>query len=371
MDSNRLIIAGFMSGTSMDGLDCCIAEINIDADWKFQYNIIASQSFAFNQNIKSKIKEYIGCTKLSEARELDDFMGRVYLDLSKDFLLDYSLDAIAIHGQTIHHSDKIRSLQVGKPCYLASFFNVPIIYNFRQKDILLNGNGAPLMPFLDWLLFKDKEYSTMTVNLGGIANISFIPMQGVRGDVIGFDAGPGMALIDEYVLKVWKDDCDYNGKYSYDANVDENMLSYLINNTGFISQPPPKSTGREDFGVVFISEVINKFNYLNKSDILRTLIKFTSVSLKLNIKNFINSKYNVDRLMISGGGAKHPILMNDIKKDLDIPTLNIIDYNMRYEIKESFLMAVLGYAKMKGMASNMPSVTGASGNIALGDIYVA
>ena len=137
----------------------------------------------------------------------------------------------------------------------------------------------------------------------------------------------------------------------------------------FIYKEPPKSTGREDFGKIFLNKIIKQFNYLNKNDILRTLIKFTSLSIKLNIQNFIANKYSIDCLVVSGGGAEHPILMNDIKKDLDIPTLNIIDYGIESKFKESFLMALLGYAKIKNIKSNLPSVTGSSKNSVLGEIY--
>lgn len=369
MKNNSLTIAGFMSGTSMDGLDCCIAKININKKWDFSYEIIATKSYDFNINIKSKIRKYLGETTLPTLAHLDDFIGKTFFDFTKDFLSSYKFDAISIHGQTIHHRDKVKSIQVGNPCYLASFFKVPVIYNFRQKDIDLGGNGAPLMPFLDWLLLKKYDKNILTVNLGGISNISFIKKKSVKSDVIGFDTGPGMSLIDEYVFKVWKKDCDFNGRYSVNGQVEECFLNYLINNSSFISISPPKSTTREDFGLSFINDFLKHYGHLNENDILRTLVKFTSLSLKLNIDRFVKDKHNIDNVMITGGGANHPLLMADIKKDLDFPQMNIIDYGIESKFKESFLMTVLGYAKIKDIKSNMPSVTGSKESIVLGEIY--
>ena len=137
----------------------------------------------------------------------------------------------------------------------------------------------------------------------------------------------------------------------------------------FISKKPPKSTGRQDFGLDYLNKVINCHDNLSNFDIIRTLVKFTSKSIRLNIEKFILNNYNIHGLIISGGGLNHPILINDIKKDLDIPILDIIDYGIESKFKESLLMAVLGYSKIKNIKNNVPSVTGASDNIVLGNIY--
>ena len=364
-----MIVAGFMSGTSMDGLDCCIAQIDIDSQFFLKYKIIANKSFDFDDKVRSEIKSFIGQKDKNKLDEIDHFLGKKYLHLSKSFLSKYSFDAIAIHGQTVHHLDKKKSIQVGNPAYLASFFKVPVIHQFREKDVFYGGNGAPLMPFLDWLLFKGQKKNILTLNLGGIANISFIPKKSNRDDILGFDTGPGMSLIDESVDFFWGERLDRNGIYSCKGEINDYMLNYLLDKSPFIFKVPPKSTGREEFGVKFLNKTIKHFNHLNKNDIVRTLVKFSSLSIKLNIERFINKKYSLDRLVVSGGGENHPILMGDIKKDLDIPILNILDYGIESRFKESLLMSVLGYSKIKNIKSNMPNVTGALKSISLGEIY--
>ena len=147
--NDSLKIVGLMSGTSMDGLDCCISEISINSRSLFNYNIIGEKTFYFDHNLKNRIKKTIGETRKNKINEINQFLGLKFLDLSKDFLSQHSFDYISMHGQTIYHHDKLESIQVADPSYFASLFNVPVIYNFRQKDIELGRTGAPLMPFLD------------------------------------------------------------------------------------------------------------------------------------------------------------------------------------------------------------------------------
>ena len=365
---NSLKVAGLMSGTSMDGLDCCIADVSIDSNFIFDYNIISQKSFQFNQVTKNKIRQYIGETKIDRLNEIDKFMGESFLNLSKFFLSNHPFDYIAIHGQTIHHKDKIKSIQIGDPIYLATYFKVPVIYNFRKKDIELGGTGAPLMPFLDWLFFRKKGFNIIALNLGGISNISVINQDCNKSDVVGFDTGPGMSLIDECVRKFWGEEYDKNGKYSSQGKIVEEMLDYLINDVSFIIKTPPKSTGREDFGEKYLNKIIKRYKNLSPFDIIRTLVKFSSISIKLNLEKFIFQKFKIDKLIISGGGANHPILINDIRKDLDTPVFNVMDYGVESKFKESLLMAVLGYAKIKNIKSNMPTVTGALKDVVLGEV---
>ena len=225
------------------------------------------------------------------------------------------------------------------------------------------------MPFLDWLIFKNKNINILTLNLGGISNISFIPKSSDRNNIIGFDVGPGMSLIDECVNYFWSERYDYNGKYSLIGNINEEMLEYLISTTPFILNPPPKSTGREDFGKRYFSDIIKRYYNIKPLDITRTLVKFSSLVIKMNLEAFILNCYKIDQVIISGGGANHPVLIQDIKKDLDIPIINMIDYGVDPKFKESLLISVLGYSKIKNIKSNISNVTGSKKNVVLGEIY--
>ena len=192
-------VLGLMSGTSMDGLDCCLAEILLSTELNF--NILDFKTYSYDYKTIEKISNNIGTNNIEKVKSLDEYLGKIFSDISYKFLGNRKIDLIASHGQTIIHQNAEKSIQVGDPKYLHDRFKVPVVFNFRGKDILLGGTGAPLIPYLDWLLFKLNQKNTITLNIGGISNITFIPSSGSRSDVLGFDVGPGMSLIDEYVKK--------------------------------------------------------------------------------------------------------------------------------------------------------------------------
>ena len=365
--SKLLRIAGMMSGTSMDSLDCCICDIQIKKNMIFDFKIIDKISFPFSIDIIDKIRSYVYEIN-NDYQKLDNYLGKFFFDLSKNFISNYEVDCISIHGQTIVHIDKVKSLQLVNPKYLFDYFGVPIVHNFRQKDIINGGNGAPLMPYLDWLIFKKYKMNYLTINLGGIANISFINENGSRDNILGFDIGPGMCLIDEYTNLKWNKLIDKDAKLSSSGKINKELLNLLMQND-FINKPPPKSTGRTDFGLNFVQNIEKYFSNLSPHDILRTIVNFTSKAIKLNIEKYILKSQQIDRIVISGGGINHPILINDMKKDLDFKFEDILDYGVHSKFKECLLMAVLGYSKINKIHSNIPNVTGSSKNIILGEIY--
>lgn len=357
-----------MSGTSMDSLDCCICDIQINKkNMILDFKIIDKMIFPFSLNTIDKIRSYIykNTTCLDQ---LDVYLGKIFLNLSKKFISQFKVDYISLHGQTIIHIDKIKSIQLGNPKYLYEYFRVPIIYNFRQQDINNGGNGAPLMPYLDWLIFKEYKENYLTINLGGISNISLVTQDGCINNVSGFDVGPGMSLIDEYTNLKWSERLDENAKFSSGGVIDNKLLIYLMK-TPFIQKAPPKSTGRNDFGVNFVKKIDTIFSNTSPQDILRTLINFTSKAIKLNIEKYILQSHKIDKIIVSGGGINHPLLIKDLKKDLDFEFEDILDYGVQSKFKECLLMIVLGYAKINRIPSNIPNVTGAGKNIILGDIY--
>jgi len=361
-----MYVLGLMSGTSMDGLDCCLSNISLDKNYNFTYEIIDYRTFEYNINVVSKIDSLVGCKNTSKIKSFDLELGKLFKEYCDMFLYGRSIDLIASHGQTIIHESGVKTIQIGNPQYMHDFFNVPIIHNFRQKDIENGGTGAPLVPFLDWLLFKNLNKNIITINIGGISNLTYVAKDGIRDNVIGFDTGPGMSLIDEYVKHTFNDIYDVDCQYSKNGKVNFEMLKYLMDNT-YISKNPPKSTTREDFGKKYLFELIKKFKDFDKYNFLRTLVKYTSLSIFFNIEKYIGLK-NFDTVILSGGGAKHKILVEDLKENLS-NLLTIDSYNISIDAKEAFLMAVMGYSCYNSIPNNMPSVTGASGKHVYGQIY--
>jgi len=362
-------VLGLMSGTSMDGLDCCYVDISINKNYDLRYKIIDFETFQFNDEIRILIKSSIGSHDDILLNDCSNKLGYTFLEIVKLFVKNNEFDLISMHGQTVRHLSKIESVQIGNPKNLFDYYKKPVIYNFREKDILLGGNGAPLVPYLDWLLYKNSKKNIITLNVGGIANITLLPKESRRDDVIGFDTGPGMCLIDSYVSLIWYKNFDVNGELAKVGNINFTMLDYLMNDQ-YVKSPYPKSISTEYYDINFLNSLISKFDHIEKHVFLRTLVRFTALSIYKNVEFFIkdNKDYN---LILSGGGIHNLILIADLE-DLFIKNKIINSYNFNNidkDIKEGLLMAVMGYSKYHNLYNNMPSVTGASKYESYGTIY--
>ena len=357
-----------MSGTSMDGLDCCYAEIKIENHMSLKYDIIDFKLFPFNESIQSDIKNSILTKKANIVTKTHNVLGVFFLEACKKLLKNRKVDIISMHGQTITHIDGTFTQQIGNPKYLNDYFKVPVIHNFRQLDLKLGGKGAPLIPFLDWLLYKKSKTDVITLNLGGISNLTYIPNTGNKKSIIGFDAGPGMCLIDEYSKIIWNDRMDLNSKYSIKGKINYDLLKYLLKNN-FIYKPPPKSTSREKYDEIFLKRALIEYSKISCNDFIRTLVNFTAQLIEININKFINTTKEV-KLVISGGGANHPLLVKDLKNILTIKNIQILNKGkLNIDSKESFLMAVMGYTCYHRITNNVKNVTGASKDAVYGEIY--
>ncbi len=360
-----MIVLGLMSGTSMDGLDCCLSKIEIE-NFKLRFKIIDSSTIAYKNETKKIIYDSVFNKKYSYGF-IEEYLGNVYVDLIDEFLSNQKVDFISNHGQTISHLDKKYSIQVCSPKIIYNKFRVPIIYNFRNKDIENGGNGAPLMPILDWYLFKNQE--VITINVGGISNITVISKDTNINSIIGFDTGPGMCLNDLYVKKTWNIKYDNQGKLASKGFVNEILLNYLMNNP-FINKDNPKSASTEMFGLDYLSNLENKFTNIKRYDFLRTLVNFTSKSIIKNINRVVPSKLlEKKKIILSGGGVKNKVLFDDIKKGLNNKIILMNYEGINIDNKESFLMCLLGYTRFFNIANNIPSVTGAVNEVVCGEIY--
>ena len=361
----NLTVLGLMSGTSMDGLDLCLSEISITENYSFNYNILKSVSEPFNAKTKSIIENAVKGENIKTAHTQ---LGKLFSELCIKHFESENIDAIAMHGQTIAHDDGVMTRQIGDPQFLVNTFLIPVIYNFRQADIDAGGNGAPLMPFLDWLLFNNSTHDKIILNIGGIANFTHIPPHSKKEDVIGFDTGPGMALIDEFCMLQWNETCDWDGKFSSTGKTIEPLLDKLMSHP-FLKKEYPKSTGRHEFGQEYVEKVVDGWGNHPPENILRTFVRFTAKSIWENITKLRNLTPENLALIVSGGGVHHPIIMEDLKKYTQLMVINSAQMDINPDTKEALLMAVLGACRLKNITANMPSVTGAKSNVILGNIY--
>ena len=357
-----------MSGTSMDGLDCCYADININNNNDLKFKIINYQTIPFNDEIKKNISKVIGSDDKELILNCHNKLGITFLSIVKKFIGENNIELISMHGQTISHTNQVKTLQIGNPEYLYEYYKVPVIYDFRAKDIKLGGNGAPLIPYLDWLLSKKINKNILTLNLGGIANIAYVPSDSNRDKVIGFDTGPGMCLIDQYVQKHWNVDFDLNGDIARKGKIDFKLVKKLLNHP-YIAKDIPKSTSTEEFDMIFLNTIIGKNKFVDKYNVLRTLVYFTAYSIYSSSK-LLPDLNNDFMLIINGGGVYNSLLIEDINKEFNlIENYTSNFFGIHGDTKEAFLMAVMGFARYNKQYNNMPSVTGAKKYASYGKIY--
>ena len=347
----------------MDGVDACLARITLSPG-KLRFKILDSVVFPFEADLKAAIAGALtgGAEDLAA---LHIRLGQVYAQDAERFLKGRPIDLVGCHGQTVAHRDGRFTLQVGATAPLSQRLGAPVVSGFRDADLAVGGNGAPLMPYLDWLLCQSRSSPTVTLNLGGVANISAIPSDTGRLDVLGFDTGPGMGLIDEAAQRLFDSPFDRDGGYSAGGVIHEGLLAELMGHPS-VRRRPPKSTGRNEFGGTLVQQLVVRFP-IPPADLLRTLVYFTARSIAYNIRQFVKFHRSVDILIVSGGGVRHPLLMADLQAELpgwDVVTSDTLGIDPDY--KEAFLMAVLAVAHIQGMAGNMPGVTGATNSVVLG-----
>lgn len=235
-------------------------------------------------------------------------------------------------------------------------------------DIAAGGEGAPLVPYSEFLLYSDKDKNIALQNIGGIGNVTVIPNTCNIDDVFAFDTGPGNMIIDGVCQRLFDKKYDKDGYFASKGKINEEMLKDLMSHK-YISQSPPKSTGREVFGQTYLDKMLNKYNYIDKHDLIATVTMFTARTIYDNYKNFVIPKVNIDTLLIGGGGAHNATLMGYIKGLLpEIEVLTQDDYGYSSDAKEALAFIILGNETLNNSFSNVVSATGAKNKVILGNI---
>ena len=356
---------GLMTGTSMDGLDISIADIGLRKN-KADFNVIRTTSIPYPNDLQFQIRQSVYDTG-KDTNALDRDLGIWFADELFEYLRSESIENIELigsHGQTIDHVSGQSSLQIGDPSFLAGKFNVPVISDFRTADIHAGGTGAPLMPRVDEWLFRNIDTAIITLNLGGIANVTLLPCIN-NGDVIGFDTGPGMALLDETYLVESKEGIDLGGELALKGNADKRLVNNWIKAPYFL-ELPPKSTGRDQFGIDWLADHRHELDSLTIVDKLATLSLFTAKSVFLACEDFIRDN-KVEHVVISGGGIHHSCVMKHLVEQFSpIALVPSDELDVSADGKEALGFAILAVAHVKGIPGNIPSVTGAKKALVLG-----
>lgn len=383
---DKLKIIGLMSGTSCDGLDIALIEIN-ESGINTKFKFIAGKSVSYSIKQKNTIKRVISSEiiSLKNISQLNFYLPQIWSDMIDSFLKENNLnssqiDLIGSHGQTIWHqpektefADKSISstLQLGDPSVLAQLTGITTVGDFRVADIALDGQGAPLIPYFDWIYFSQFEVNILSVNIGGISNFTFIPKSGKINNVMAFDCGPGNILIDGAIQQLFDKPFDKDGRIASEGRFSEKLFDFIKSNDKFVELKPPKSTGREQYDETLLNSIL-KFsidNQINKNDIINTLSKYTAYSIYKNYELFIAQQSHIDEIVIAGGGAHNKFIMQQLEECFSsIIVKPISDYAIDIDLKEAIGFAVLANETINENPSNIPQVTGARKPAILGKI---
>ena len=269
------------------------------------------------------------------------------------------------------------TLQIGDGSVIAARTGITTVSDFRPADIALGGQGAPLVPYADYLLYRDPKFGRVSLNLGGIANVTVLPAACKPSQVFAFDTGPANILIDALVqhFSGGRERFDKDGRRGMEGTDNEKLSSHLLRDP-YIYQRPPKSTGREYYGTKFVKHVLalGKRYKARPNDVIRAATVFTIASIRIALEWFVLPSTKINQLVVSGGGAKNPLIfsiLSDFYKANGIEVVQSSELGIPTEAKEAFAFALMAYETFHQRPSNLPSATGASGPAILGKISYA
>jgi anhydro-N-acetylmuramic acid kinase len=377
-------ILGLMSGTSCDGLDMALIEL-IGYGLKTSYKLIGSGHHKYNESVKQMLFGIMtpGTADIRELSQVNFYLAKIWAKAIKKFLKDHKLsskdiDLIGSHGHTIYHhpqlesvlDQKIRSTwQIGDPSVIAQLTGISTVGDFRVADVALGGQGAPLVPYFDWLSFAHRKENIIALNIGGIANLTYVPKDSDPSGVIAFDTGPGNMLIDQLMLRLYEKPIDKDGKIACAGRFSERLFNYLLKIDDYLEMSPPKSTGREHYNEKFIIDLLKKAVRwrIREPDIIHTVSKYTAYAVWQAYEKYINS--DVRKIFVGGGGSHNKFIMNMLSEYFEgVPVQNVRDAGIDEDYKEAICFAVLANECVHGVATGMPNVTGAQRSAVLGKI---
>ncbi len=368
-----------MSGTSVDSIDAAAIEVELQEE-NTAIRFVKGISHPIPEDIRWEIFDLFedGSQSLHRLTMLNMRLGSIFGDAALRLLDTTGLDAdevdvIGSHGQTIHHiaipeeycGDKVRgSLQIGEASVIAQKTGIPVVSDFRAGDIAAGGTGAPLVPFLDSILFGKKGKDIAAQNIGGIGNVTWLPRSGEN--IIAFDTGPGNMIIDLLVEKYTSGRLrfDKNGEIGSQGNVRQDLLDKWMKHH-FLSQLPPKSTGREEFGTLFLSTYLHETE--PSPDLIRTAEEFTALSISEAYRKFLPG--TPEEIIVTGGGAHNPVILSSLSNYFK--SSRVITGDKRgidVDFKEAMAFALMGLWNILGKPNNVPEATGASRKVILGKL---
>lgn len=412
-----MIVAGIMSGTSADGIDVALVRMQ-DAEAgksrqrpttgkktlskkNARMEFLGHAEFPYPADVRRRILLSMNSPRASVAdlARLNFLLGELYAEavIAAQKKLRLKAELVGCHGQTLYHQGVAAAFlgrhlavtwQTGEGSVVAVRTGVPVVSDFRPADMAAGGKGAPLVPYLDYLLYRDPKVGRIALNLGGIANLSAIPAAASLKQIVAFDTGPGNMVIDALAEQLFGQPCDRDGLIAASGRVIEPALERFLND-GFFREQPPKTAGREQFGREFAREFLHACRpvraakgggkaaspsgpvAVEKRDVIATATALTVRSVALAIKQFVVPKGDFSELIISGGGARNPTLVSWLGKEVGRMDLNLRssdEFGIPSSAKEAVAFAIMAYETWNRRPSNVPAATGAERAVVLGKI---
>jgi anhydro-N-acetylmuramic acid kinase len=385
-----VIVTGVMSGTSADGIDVALVRIQ-GRGFRSRLKLLAHHRVSYPREVRRAVLAAMnaGSVGVAELSRLNFLLGELYSDaiLTAQRRSRIRGELVGCHGQTIYHQGNPEPFlgrriactwQTGEGAIIAARLGVPVVSDFRPADMAAGGKGAPLVPFLDYVLYRHSRYGRIVQNLGGIANLTAIPAGAQPEQVVAFDTGPGNMVIDAVSEHLFGKEYDRDGRLAARGRPLERVLRELLRHP-FFRQKRPKTAGREQFGGEFVRSFLRLCGRADKNDIVATATALTARSIATAVRTFVRplgadeaARYR--EFVISGGGTNNSTLMRMISQELAPLKLRVRttdQLGLPSAAKEAVAFALLAYHTWHGLPSNIPSATGAKRPAILGKISYA
>ncbi len=394
MSDDAMIVAGVMSGTSADGINVALVRIGASRSSSsrpspprgLRIGLLGHTEASYPAKVRAAILAAMDSesARVADIARLNFLLGQLYADavLGAQRQFRVKAELIGCHGQTLYHQGEVRQFlgrkvaatwQTGEAAIIAARVGVPVVSDFRPADMAAGGKGAPLVPYLDGMLFGDPKIGRIVQNVGGIANLTAIA--GGHGRVFAFDTGPGNMVIDAVTEALFGKAFDRGGKIAASGMALEPVLKQILRGKFFRTEPP-KTTGREEFGRDFVRDFLHRCSGFRKEDVVATATALTARSIGDAVRQFVTkgSANSFREMILSGGGTRNATLVSMLTA-----TLASIGIRLRFSdefgvpsaAKEAVAFAVLAYETWNRRPSNVPSATGAKRAAILGKISYA
>lgn len=381
-----MIVAGVMSGTSADGINVAIVRLMGRAP-NVRFSLLAEGQFEYPPAVRKAVLAAMnaGTASVADLSRLNFVLGELYADAvlaTKKRHGVAKLELIGCHGQTIYHqgdaapflgSKVAVTWQTGEGAVVAQRTGVPTVSDFRPADMAAGGKGAPLVPMLDYIVYRHRSRGRVLQNIGGIGNLTAIPANAKLEDCIAFDTGPGNMVIDACMEKLYGKRYDKDGRIGAAGTVMSEIVSEFLKDTYF-KRKPPKTAGREEYGREFIARFLRRCGKARREDVIATATALTARSIVQSVKSFVLPRGQFRDYVVAGGGSRNRTLMQSLEEGLRPLGLQVRDsaeFGVPAESKEAIAFAVLAYLTWNRQPGNVPSATGAKKAAILGKISYA